>query len=103
VSILVYAFVVHFRFIPRLNRPIHIAAGSFLAMWSIGMTYFGVNYFLSGLHSYAQGDAPSVPGWVYILAFAMISLVLAAYFAHRSTSWEDSQPPVKIRARATLR
>ncbi|UCG50942.1 MAG: cytochrome c biogenesis protein CcsA [Candidatus Latescibacterota bacterium] len=103
VSILVYAFVVHFRFVSALNRPIHIAAGSFLAIWSIGMTYFGVNYFLSGLHSYAQGDAPGVPGWVYVMAFVMISLVLAAYFADRSTSWEDSQPPVKIRARATIR
>ena len=27
------------------------------------MTYFGVNYYLSGLHSYAAGDPIPVPAW----------------------------------------
>ena len=101
VSILVYAFVAHFRFINKLNRPIHIAAGTFLGISSIGMTYFGVNYFLSGLHSYAQGDSPGVPGWVYILAFTMIMLVFAAYLVDGSRTWEDPRPPAKTKAKAT--
>jgi cytochrome c-type biogenesis protein CcsB len=95
VTILVYAFVVHFRFVRGLNRPIHIAAGSFLAIWSIGMTYFGVNYFLSGLHSYAQGDAPGVPGWVYIMAFVMIALVIGAYAMDRSTNRNEQRSTAK--------
>lgn len=88
VTILVYAFVVHLRFIDRFNTPLNIAAGSFLGIGSVGMTYFGVNYFLSGLHSYAQGDAPGVPGWVYVMAVSMIALVFAAFTADSSRSWQ---------------
>lgn len=38
-----------------------------LAAWSVGafpvviMTYYGVNYYLSGLHSYGAGSAPGIP------------------------------------------
>ncbi|UCH83387.1 MAG: cytochrome c biogenesis protein CcsA [Candidatus Latescibacterota bacterium] len=103
VTILVYAFVVHLRFVRALNRPIHIAAGSFLAIWSIAMTYFGVNYFLSGLHSYAQGDAPGVPGWVYITAVVMITLVIGAYAVDRSATRDQAPSSMKIRARAAMR
>jgi cytochrome c-type biogenesis protein CcsB len=88
VTILVYAFIAHFRFVESLNRPINLAAGSFLGISSVGMTYFGVNYFLSGLHSYAQGDAPGVPGWVYIMAAVMMALVFVAYLVDSSQSWE---------------
>ena len=44
------------------------------------MTYFGVNYYLSGLHSYAGGDSVEVPSYVYysLAVFFGISL-LAAY------------------------
>ncbi|MEE9270037.1 MAG: hypothetical protein V3V49_07225, partial [Candidatus Krumholzibacteria bacterium] len=52
-----------------------------------GMTYFGVNYFLSGLHSYAQGDAPTLPNWVYVMAVMMVLLILGAYAVDRRRSW----------------
>ncbi|MFQ5511149.1 MAG: cytochrome c biogenesis protein [Candidatus Krumholzibacteriia bacterium] len=87
VTILVYAFVAHMRFVETLNNPLNLAAGSFAAISSVGMTYFGVNYFLSGLHSYAQGDAPSVPGWVYVMAVMMVALILGAYAADGRRSW----------------
>jgi cytochrome c-type biogenesis protein CcsB len=87
VTILVYAFVLHLRFVDRFNRPLNIAAGSFLSISSVGMTYFGVNYFLSGLHSHAQGDSPGVPGWVYVMAVAMLLLVAGAYVIDGSRSW----------------
>jgi cytochrome c-type biogenesis protein CcsB len=99
VTILVYAFVVHFRFIESLNRPLNLAAGSFLSIWSIGMTYFGVNYFLSGLHSYAQGDAPGVPAWVYIMAVTMILLVVAAYSVDSTHIWEKERKKPRTRRR----
>jgi cytochrome c-type biogenesis protein CcsB len=97
VTILVYAFVIHLRFVESLNRPLNLAAGSFLSIWSIGMTYFGVNYFLSGLHSYAQGDAPGVPTWVYIMAATMLVLVFAAYAADSTRSWEGKEKTVQPR------
>jgi len=42
---------------------------------SVVMTYFGVNYFLVGLHSYASGDAPEIPGAVYIFTGLMVALI----------------------------
>ena len=44
------------------------------------MTYFGVNFYLSGLHSYANGDPVQVPTFVYYsLIIVGIISVLAAY------------------------
>jgi ABC-type transport system involved in cytochrome c biogenesis permease subunit len=47
---------------------------------SILMTYFGVNFYLSGLHSYASGDKVITPTFVYyaIVIFAILSVL--AYF-----------------------
>jgi cytochrome c-type biogenesis protein CcsB len=99
VTILVYAFVIHMKFVDRLNTPLNLAAGSFLGIWSVGMTYFGVNYFLSGLHSYAQGDAPGVPTWVYIMAMVMVLLVISAYAVDGSRGWMNRQEP-KLKEKA---
>ena len=44
------------------------------------MTYFGVNYYLSGLHSYAGGDAVPIPSFVfYSLGIFILVSLLAAY------------------------
>ncbi len=75
VTILVYSVVLHFRWIPALRGPWPQAAGSFAAIASIVMTYFGVNYFLTGLHSYASGDVARVPDWVYIGVLIMATLI----------------------------
>ena len=48
------------------------------------MTYFGVNYYLSGLHSYAAGDPVPVPAWVYISLATMIILSVASYFKFKA-------------------
>jgi len=65
VSILVYAVLLHLRFIPALKGK--LVFNSF-AMWSyaaILFTYFGVNFFLVGLHSYANGEAETLwPSWL---------------------------------------
>ena len=40
---------------------------NFFALFSFGsilMTYFGVNYYLDGLHSYAAGDSFPIPSFV---------------------------------------
>ena len=80
VSILVYAAVLHMRFIPRLNNQYAFAVASFFAYWSIIMTYFGVNFYLSGMHSYAAGDPLPIPDFVYAGIAAMVALSVAAYF-----------------------
>jgi hypothetical protein len=50
------------------------------------MTYFGVNYYLSGLHSYASGDSIPVPSFVYITVIALCALSLVAYFKY--SNWK---------------
>ncbi len=78
VSILVFAAVVHFRFIPKLNTPFAFAVASTLAYASVIMTYFGVNYYLSGMHSYASGDPVPIPTFVYYtIATVFIVIILA--------------------------
>jgi len=43
------------------------------------MTFFGVNYYLSGMHSYAQGTPPPIPAFVYFVIAGVIALVGLAY------------------------
>ena len=65
ISIMVYAFVLHMRLIPGLRGRYTFNLWSVLAYASIMMTYFGVNFYLSGLHSYASGDRVITPASVY--------------------------------------
>ena len=79
VSILFYAVVIHLRFIKALYTPFNYAVASVLVFSSIIMTYFGVNYYLAGMHSYAKGDPIPVPDfvpWTYATLFVLI--VIAA-------------------------
>jgi cytochrome c-type biogenesis protein CcsB len=86
VSVLVYAVILHFRWIPGLANPYVQATGSFLAIWAIIHTYFGVNYLLVGLHSYAAGDAVTVPTWIVATFLGMVALSVITYFG-----WRDGQ------------
>jgi cytochrome c-type biogenesis protein CcsB len=79
VTILVYAAVVHMRFIPKLNNAYAFNVAAVLAYSSVIMTYFGVNYYLSGMHSYAAGDPVPIPGWVWpAIASIFVLIFLAA-------------------------
>jgi len=44
------------------------------------MTYFGVNYFLGGMHSYAGGDAPTIPLGAYVAVIVVVVMMYWAYF-----------------------
>ena len=75
VSILFYAVVIHLRFIKAIYTPFIYATVSLLVFSSIIMTYFGVNYYLAGMHSYAKGDPVPVPDfvpWTYLVVFVLI-------------------------------
>lgn len=56
ISIMIYAFVIHMRLVPGLRGRWFFNLMSIVAFASIMMTYFGVNFYLAGLHSYASGD-----------------------------------------------
>ncbi|MDP5078787.1 MAG: cytochrome c biogenesis protein CcsA, partial [Nonlabens sp.] len=53
ITIFVYAFVLHLRLVPGLKSRWTFSLWSILAFYSVLMTYFGVNFYLTGLHSYA--------------------------------------------------
>ncbi|MFD0861809.1 cytochrome c biogenesis protein CcsA [Sungkyunkwania multivorans] len=74
ISIFVYAFVIHMRLVPGLRGRFAFNMGAIIAFMSIIFTYFGVNFILSGLHSYASGDAIiGIPFFVwYTVIFAAI-------------------------------
>ncbi|QNM87121.1 cytochrome c biogenesis protein CcsA [Polaribacter pectinis] len=84
ISIIVYAIVLHLRLIPGLKSRFVLNAVSVFAFASIIMTSFGVNYYLSGLHSYAAGDPLPIPKFIYVLGAVVILVTLLAYFRKRS-------------------
>ncbi|EQB9643117.1 cytochrome c biogenesis protein CcsA [Campylobacter jejuni] len=84
VSILVYAAILHLRMISKYCNQFVFALWSMFAYWVIIMTYFGVNYFLTGLHSYAAGEAAQIPNYVY-WGFAL--MVVLAFFARRKRNF----------------
>lgn len=83
ISIGIYAIVLHLRFIGFNNMPFIFAVGSVLAFYSILMTYFGVNYYLAGKHSYAAGDPIPVPWELYVfIAMTIVLICVAALKRH---------------------
>lgn len=83
ISIMIYAFVIHARFVPALRGKWVYNVMAVFAFYSILMTYFGVNFYLTGLHSYASGDKVVTPSFVYY-SVAIISLLsVLSYFKHK--------------------
>lgn len=78
VTILIYATVLHLRFVPALKSNFIYNVASTWAYFTVLMTYFGVNYYLSGLHSYAAGDPVPIPMWVYYAVAGLFVLTLTA-------------------------
>jgi cytochrome c-type biogenesis protein CcsB len=78
VTILIYAFILHMRFIPGFRGPYAFNVASLFGWASVIMTYFGVNYYLSGLHSYAAGDPVPIPSFVY---YAVVILTVVSLLA----------------------
>lgn len=80
ITMIVYSFVIHSRNIDGLKGYYSFNVLALFGFSSVLMTYFGVNYYLSGLHSYASGDPVPVPGFVYISAVLLVSLSFYAFW-----------------------
>lgn len=92
VSVLVYSFIAHMRFIPGLKSRYSFNLASVLGYFSILMTYFGVNYYLSGMHSYAKGDPVPIPEFVYYVIGVIVVVAIAAYYKeHRMFKIEEKE------------
>lgn len=80
VTILVYAFILHMRLIPKVYSLYNYNLATLFGFASVVMTYFGVNYYLSGLHSYAAGDPVPIPTWVYVSVVCVAVVSVLAYW-----------------------
>jgi cytochrome c-type biogenesis protein CcsB len=80
ISIMIYAFVIHMRLIPGLRSRFGFSVASVLAFGSIMMTYFGVNFYLAGLHSYAKDDQEISISYIIT---ALVIITLLSIFAYR--------------------
>ncbi len=89
VTILVYTFIVHMHKIPGFKGNYAVSAASLMGFGSVLMTYFGVNYYLSGLHSYAQGEPAPIPAGVYVAIVIVLLLVLVAFISDKKEKQEE--------------
>lgn len=85
VSVLVYAVILHLRFIPKLSGKFLFNVMSFWGYSAILFTFFGVNFMLVGLHSYANGDGiGKFPVWLLItILFFVLFTVIAGIRNHQ--------------------
>ncbi|RKR12865.1 cytochrome c-type biogenesis protein CcsB [Maribacter vaceletii] len=83
VSIMIYAFVIHTRLVPGLRGKWTFNFLSVVAFGSIMMTYFGVNFYLVGLHSYASGDQVITPNFIYYTVFGVFVLGAISYWRYK--------------------
>ncbi|WP_394368710.1 cytochrome c biogenesis protein CcsA [Capnocytophaga periodontitidis] len=86
ISIMVYALVIHLRLIPHWRGRWAFNFMSIVAFSSILMTYFGVNFYLTGMHSYATGDKIITPTFVYYAVGIVLLLGLVSYLRVKNTS-----------------
>jgi hypothetical protein len=74
--------VIHARFVPALRGKWVFNVLSMLAFISILFTYYGVNFHLVGLHSYASGEAKSL-SWIWQSIGAIVLLAAITYPKYR--------------------
>jgi hypothetical protein len=69
-----------------MNTNYAYSVFSIIVFFVVLMTYFGVNYYLSGLHSYAAGDPVPIPTFVPFTVGALVVIAIIAFFRNRGES-----------------
>lgn len=90
ITVVIYSFIVHMRLIPSLKGIFNYNMASVLGFASVLMTYFGVNYYLSGLHSYGKGSADGVNPAVPIFFALLGALMVWAYIKNARYERENA-------------
>ena len=84
ITAVVYAAVLHLRWFERKENNLRFNLLSQLSLLTVLMTYFGVNYLLSGMHSY--GNTTGLAGIPLVLIIIVVLLFVlpgcAAYMRH---------------------
>ncbi|MFY9154419.1 MAG: cytochrome c biogenesis protein CcsA [Prolixibacteraceae bacterium] len=88
ISVVIYSFVAHMRLIPSLKGIYNYTVATVVGFSSILMTYFGVNYYLSGLHSYGRGSIDGMHWSVYVFIVVVASLLVFSSFKQKNLELE---------------
>jgi hypothetical protein len=82
--VLVYAVILHLRYIPALKSKFVFNVVGMWGYTSILFTFFGVNFYLVGLHSYAQGEGlGEIPIWLIVTVALFIVFTIVASLRNR--------------------
>ncbi len=89
ITVVIYSFIAHMRMIPSLKGIYNYTIASVLGFSSVLMTYFGVNYYLSGLHSYGRGSVDSVHWSVFVMIAVIAGIMIISNFKQKNVDIED--------------
>ncbi|WP_423126350.1 c-type cytochrome biogenesis protein CcsB [Gaoshiqia sp. Z1-71] len=89
ITVMIYAFVVHMRLIPSLRGRFNYNLATVIGFSSVLMTYFGVNYFLSGMHSYGKGSVDGIHWAVYVSLVLVAGLITFSYLNYKKFEGAD--------------
>ena len=88
ITVVIYSFIAHMRLIPSLKGIYNYTIASVLGFASVLMTYFGVNYYLSGLHSYGRGSVDSVHWSVFVMIAVIAAVMIISNFKQKNLEFE---------------
>ena len=91
VSIVIYAAILHMRNVPKLNNQFSLSSLSLVGFSTIIMTFLGVNYYLSGMHSYGQVTPPEIPYIAYIIIITIFVIIAFAYNSEKKFKSENKK------------
>lgn len=83
ITVVVYTIILHARLIGRFNNPYIFSVLSTLGFYTVMMTYFGVNFYLSGMHSYASGEPVPIPTFLYVMVGLHILLIALSFMKRK--------------------
>ncbi len=96
ITVVLYSFIVHMRLIPSMKGVLNYTVASVFGFASVMMTYFGVNYYLSGLHSYGKGVADGINPAVPISAVLLFGLIIWAFIKDEKFEKASNEKPEKL-------
>ena len=88
ITVVIYSFIAHMRLIPSLKGIYTYTLASVLGFSSVLMTYFGVNYYLSGMHSYGRGSIDSVHWSVFVIFGVIGGIIFISNFKQKNIDFD---------------
>jgi len=97
VGVLTYAVILHLRYIPALKSKFTFNVVSMWAYTVILFTFFGVNFYLVGLHSYAQGEGlGKIPNSLILTVVIFILFTVVASIRNRKYNRDKGQIKITL-------